>query len=235
MNNQVNNQVISIDEFVDRLDEWKIQGEPYVYDIQGNKMLGIAGANFVAYKCGISVDSETVEETDTYIESMAVANYREITAKGTKRQVKKGSNAPLEMSHQKARRNAICNLIPEDVIIGVAEKPPIQSPYLKAAKAIGEAHSLSQSAARDDAVKADLESLGIDVTYVLEKAKESNGDDTTIWGVLDWQRLEHMLRNPKDWGLSKGVLVDESDATDVVGETEKVDELDTTDVIKEED
>ena len=234
---QHNEEIISIEEFIARLPEWNIQ--QYVTKISGNPMLGLKGANFVAYKCGISIiEAKKVDETEEYIESVATAKYRDRTDIGTKRQYKIVSGkeviAPLAQSFQKARRNAICNLLPHDVIVGKATMNE-ENKYFKAAKAIETAELAARAAAPE--VAANLKSLGINVEFVSKKAQAMNGDDTSIWGVMQWNGYEDMLRNPDKWGLtseSKKALVDEGDNADVDESDSSDDEdVDSTDDVNE--
>lgn len=219
------NDSISIEEFIVRLPEWNMS--QYVFPIQGKKMLSLQGANFVAGKCGISIISVgKTDETDEYIDMMAVGEYRGRTDHGIKRQYKKDDNgkdvrAPLENAVSKARRNAICALIPHDIIVGQATAP-LDSPYIKAAKAIEAAHVSAQNAGREQIDS--LSKIGLTVNIILEEANSINGDDTSKWGVMQWEDLESMIRNPAKYELGKPID-DKADES-----TEEVDESDVEEV-----
>lgn len=233
---------ISIEEFVERMPEWNFS--QYLEPIKlGNKtitMIGVKGANYIAYKCGISIpEVEIHEETPDDITVLATSEYRGKTDWGVKRQAKKGSSAPMENAISKARRNAILAQVPEKEIIAKAQaKPakanekqqgkPVENQYTKAAAAIEAAHKSSQVVARDQKIKDQLELLGIDVNFVFDRAKKMSGDDTDIWGVKDWQMLEHMLTNPEEWELGKQIE-DSSEADEEVDEDDAEDDLDEVD------
>lgn len=226
---QNNNELISIEEFVDRLPEWNM--DQYVHTIQGKKMLSLQGANFVAWKCGISITGvEVIEETDEYIDVIAVSEYRDRLEKGSKRQKKSPEmHFPFENAVQKARRNAICNQIPHDVIVGAAKPPNAETPYIILAKKIEEAHLAAQAAAREH--KDNLISLGLSNDIILAKAKEMNGLATDEWSVGSWKVLKNMIENPVEWEL-----VEESDEEpdDDAEEETSIAEVDKPDVEEDE-
>lgn len=229
---QHNQEVISIEEFVERLPEWNF--DKYIEKIptgQGKdkaSMIGVQGANFIASKCGISITAvEVIDETDEYITVMAAAQYRERTDFGCKRQDKKGSRAPFEMAVSKARRKGICNMVPEkEIIARLSSDDFSDSKYIKAAKAIESAELKARSAASEVAPK--LKEFGTNVEAVSKSAQDENGSDTSIWGINDWKRFEDMLRNPDKWHLLEGETKTDKDSSDST-------ELDMTDATEEAD
>ena len=231
MENQ-NNETISIEEFVETLPGWGpkyIESIPMGKDKPPAKMIGVKGANKIAAKCGISITAvEVIDETDDYITVVAASLYRDRTDYGSKRQQKKGSIAPFENAVSKARRKAIVNMVPEQEIIDKTFSNDLSNEkYVKAAKAIEKAELEARSVAGKQGLK--LNELGTSVKLVSEFAQKENGQDTTLWGVNDWNRYKDMLENPKKWHLegSQQAIPEDGEEDDVeLDESDMVDETD---------
>ena len=211
--------VISIDEFVRRLPEWNIDQYVEVIKLDNNKtvrMLGVKGANFIAYKCGISiVQVKILDETAEYIDVMAIAQYRDRMDSGIKRQTKKGSKAPLENAVSKARRNAILAMIPHNVIVGTAKQssPAQDDKLMKLAAEIGKAEASARAVSAEQANR--LKEIGLSVEIVSNKAVEIIGATSGLWSVMQWKQLEDMFKNP--------------DKYDIIGEDSDDENIDTED------